>query len=69
MIQAEAVTGVFENKSRCVQGQGGVRQFIAVCYETAVFITVVSSEKCRPSARTEDEGTVNLLKHWTSQEH
>lgn len=45
MIQAEAVTGVFETKSGFVQGQGRVRQFISVSYDTAVFRTVVSSEK------------------------
>jgi len=45
MIQAEAVTGVFGTKLGCVQGQRGVRQFIAVCYDTAVFRRVVSSEK------------------------
>jgi len=45
MTQAEAVTGVFESKSGCVQEHGGGRQFIAVCYDTAIFRTVVSSEK------------------------
>jgi hypothetical protein len=45
MIQAEALTGMFETKSGCVEGQSGVRQFIAVCYDTTVFRRVVSSEK------------------------
>jgi len=36
MIQAEEVTGLFETKSGYVQGQGAVRQFTAVCYDTAL---------------------------------
>ena len=45
MIQAEAVTGGFETKWGCEKGQGEVRQIIAVCYVTANFGTVISSEK------------------------